>query len=46
MFSENAWCFDKYAMKNNLQNKTQIAYFLIARKNIDLNHVCHVIVYR
>ena len=37
---------DKYAMKNNLQNKMQIIFFLVATKNIDFNHVCHVIVYR
>ena len=45
-FQENAVFFDKYAMKNNLQNKMQIIYFLVATKNIDFDHVCHVIVYR
>ena len=43
---ENAWFSDKYAMKNNLQNKMQISFFLVATKNIEFNHVCHVIVYR
>ena len=38
--------FDKYAMKNNLQNKMQIIYFLVATKNIEFDHMCHVIVYR
>ena len=39
--------FDKYAMENNLQNKMLIIYFLVATKNIEFNHVCHVrIVYR
>ena len=38
--------FDKYAMENNLQNKMQITYLLMASKSIDFDHVCHVIVYR
>ena len=38
--------FDKYAIKNNLQNKMQITHFLMASKNIDFDHVCHVSVYR
>ena len=33
-------------MKNNLQNKMQIIYFLMASKNIDFDHVCHVIVHK
>ena len=37
---------DKYAMKNNLQNKMQITCFLMASKNFDFDHVSHVIVYR
>ena len=37
--------FDKYEMKNNIQNKMQITYFLMATKNIDFDHVYHVIVY-
>ena len=37
---------DKYAIKNNLQNKMQITHFLMASKNVDFHHVCHVIVYR
>ena len=45
-FLENAWFSDKYAMKNNLQNKMQIIFFLVATNNIEFNHVCHVIVYR
>ena len=43
---KNAWFSDKNAMKNNLQNKMQIIYFLVATKNIEFNHVCHVIVDR
>ena len=38
--------FDKFAMKNNLQNKMQITYVLMTGKNIDSDHVCHVIVNR
>ena len=45
-FSLFAWFFDKYIMKNNLQNKMQIAHFFMASKNIDMDNVCHVIVYR
>ena len=45
-FREHAWYFDKYAMKNKLQNKMQITCFPMASKNIDVDHVCHVIVYR
>ena len=33
-------------MKNNLHNKMQITYFLMASKNIDFDRVCHVIMYR
>ena len=33
-------------MKNHLQDKMKITYFLTASKNIDFDHVCHVIVYR
>ena len=33
-------------MKNNLQNKMQITFFLMASKNIDFGHVCHVVVNR
>ena len=40
MFWENAWFFDKYAMKNYLQNKKQITFVLVAGKNIDFDHVC------
>ena len=29
--------FDKYAMKNNIQNIMQIAFFLMASKNIDFD---------
>ena len=36
----------KYAMKNNVQDKMHISYFLMASKNIEFDHVCHVIVYR
>ena len=32
-------------MKTNLQNKMQITFFLMASKNIDFDHVCHVVVY-
>ena len=38
--------FDKNAMKNNVLFKVYITYFLMASKNIDFDHVCHVIVYR
>ena len=44
---ETAWFFDKYAMKNNLQDKMQIIFFLMASHNIDFDHVflfVHVIV--
>ena len=37
---------DKYAMKNNVQNKMQITLFPMASKNIDFDHVCHVNMYR
>ena len=43
---ETTWFFDKYVMKNNLPNKMQITIFLVASKNIDFDHVCHVIMYR
>ena len=33
-------------MKNNLQIKMQFTYSLMASKNIDFDHVCHVIMYR
>ena len=33
-------------MKNNLQNKMQITFFLVARNNIDFDHVCYVNMYR
>ena len=36
----------KDAMKNNLQNKMQITYFSMASKNIDFDHVYHVVMYR
>ena len=42
-FWENAWVFDKYAMKRILQIKMQIIGFLMASNNIDFNHMCHVI---
>ena len=29
-------------MKNNLQNKMQILFFVMASNNIDFDHVCHV----
>ena len=29
-------------MKNNLQNKMQITFLLMASNNMDFNHVCHV----
>ena len=35
--------FDKYAMKNNLQNTMQITLFLMASKNINFDHMCPVI---
>ena len=38
--------FDKYAMKNNLQNKMQITFFLTASDNIDFDNACHVNMYR
>ena len=44
-FWENAWFFDRYAMKKNLQNKIQITFFLMASQNIDFDLVCHVIGY-
>ena len=34
------------AMKNNLQNKMQITFFLMASKNVDFDHVCRVVVHR
>ena len=40
-FEKNAWFFDKYAMKINLQNKMQITFFLMSSKNIDFDYVCH-----
>ena len=40
------WFFDKYAMENNLQNKMQINFFLMASDNFDFDHVCHVNMYR
>ena len=43
---KDVWFFDKYAMKNTVQNKMQITLFLMANKNIDFDHVCHVIVYK
>ena len=33
-------------MKSYLQNKMQITRFLIASKNIDFDHMCHMILYR
>ena len=45
-FEKVQFFFDKYAMKNNLQTKMQIIYFPVATKNIDFDHVRHVIVYR
>ena len=42
-FFKNAWFFDKYAMKNNPQNIMQIAYILMASKNIDFDNACHMI---
>ena len=33
-------------MKNNVQHKMQIAFFLMASKNIDFDHVGRVIGYR
>ena len=42
----SARVFEKYVIKTNLQNKMQITYFLMASKNIDFDHECHVIVYR
>ena len=43
---ENVFFFDKYAITNNLRNKMQITHFLMASKNINFDHVFHVIVYR
>ena len=45
-FWETAWFFDKYAMKNNLPNKMQITYFIMASNDIDFDHMCHVNMYR
>ena len=50
-FLNNCTSFEKMHgfsinMKNNLQTKMQITLFLMARKNIDFDHVCHVIMYR
>ena len=33
-------------MKNSIQNKTQITYFLMANENIGFDHVYNVTVYR
>ena len=33
-------------MNNNLQDKMQITYSHMATKNIDFDHVCHVIIHR
>ena len=33
-------------MKNNLQNKMQITFILMANNNIDFDHVCLVNMYR
>ena len=33
-------------MKNNLQDKMQIAYVLTASENIDFDQMCQVIIYR
>ena len=38
--------FHKYAMKNNLQNKMQTTFFLMASNNTDFDHECHVSMYR
>ena len=38
--------FNKSAMKNNLQNKMQITFFLMTSNDIDIDHVCHVNMYR
>ena len=46
MFWETAWFFDKYAMKNNLQNKMQITFFLMVSNNIDFDHLWLVNMYR
>ena len=46
MFWEIAWFYDKCAMKNNLQNKMQITFFVMASNNIDFDHVRHVNMYR
>ena len=35
-FWENAWFFDNYAMKINVQSKMQITFFFMASKNIKL----------
>ena len=42
MLWDTACCFDKYAVKNNLQNKMQITFYLMASYVIDFDHVCHV----
>ena len=39
-------CIDKHAMENNLQNKMQITFFLMASNNIDFDLVCYVNMYR
>ena len=46
MFWEIAWFLDKYAMKNNLQNKMRITIFVMAINNVDFDHVYHVNMYR
>ena len=45
VLKKKSWFFDINEMKNNLQNNMQITYFYLASKNIDFDHVSHVIVY-
>ena len=33
-------------LKNNPQNQMQITYFHMASKNVDFDHVCHLLVYK
>ena len=45
-FWENTWFFDNHAIKIMVRIKHKLPYFHMATKNIDFDHVCHVIVYR
>ena len=45
-FWENAWFFDKYAMKNKIifRIRFKLPFLPMASKNIDFDHLCPVIV--